>query len=147
MMDLTGPMTAFLGSLGFSMLFNVRGWRLLAGALGGGLTWTLYLALEGWSASPGLSYGLSALAAALYAQVMARRMKSPATVFLVPCIIPLIPGGMLYHTMLEMVRGQWEAGVRQGMATLTVAGAIAIGLAAASSLEAVLKAMKRKVKK
>ena len=45
-MDWSGPLTALLGSLGFSLLFNVRGWRLLAGALGGGVAvWALYLGL------------------------------------------------------------------------------------------------------
>ena len=46
------------------------------------------------------------------------------------CIIPLIPGGMLYYTMLEMVQGNWTQAAQQGIATLKSAGAIAIGLAA-----------------
>ena len=70
-MDWTGPLTALLGSLGFSLLFNVRGWRLLAGALGGGAVWALYLGLYGLTGGEYLSYGLASLAAALYAQVMA----------------------------------------------------------------------------
>ena len=146
-MDWSGPLTALLGSLGFSLLFNVRGWRLLVGALGGGVTWALYLALSRLTGEEYLSYGLASLAAALYAQVMARWMKGPASVFLLPCIIPLIPGGMLYYTMLEMVQGHWTQAAQQGVATLKAAGAIAIGLAGASSLEALARAVIRRIMK
>ena len=47
---------------------------------------------------------------------------------------------MLYYTMLEMVQGHWTQAAQQGVATLKAAGAIAIGLAGASSLEALARA-------
>ena len=36
-------LTATVGSLGFGILFNVRGKRLIAVAAGGGAAWALYL--------------------------------------------------------------------------------------------------------
>ncbi|HWQ88452.1 MAG TPA: threonine/serine exporter family protein, partial [Desulfitobacteriaceae bacterium] len=35
--------TAFLGSLGFSMLFNIRGRKIWYAATGGMLSWATYL--------------------------------------------------------------------------------------------------------
>lgn len=37
--------TAFLGSLGFSVLFNIRRTKLLIAGLGGMLSWSVYLLL------------------------------------------------------------------------------------------------------
>ena len=34
--------TGFIGSLGFAVLFNIRGKRLIAAAFGGFLSWTLF---------------------------------------------------------------------------------------------------------
>ena len=48
-MDLTGLIqifTGFLGSLGFSILFNIRGRKLWVASLGGLISWTIFLLLE-----------------------------------------------------------------------------------------------------
>ena len=45
--DLLQLITAALGSLGFSLIFNVRGRPLLFGALGGLIAWGVYLGCRG----------------------------------------------------------------------------------------------------
>ena len=71
---------------------------------------------------------IASLALTLYAEIMARVKKSPATVFLVSASIPLIPGGSLYTTMQYAVSAQWAEFTSQGMNTLLLAGAIAGGM-------------------
>lgn len=120
--------TAFTGSFGFALLFNVRRDRLLPAAFGGFLAWGVYLLaglLTPWDVP---RFFISSLALTLYAEIMARVKKSPATVFLVSASIPLIPGGSLYTTMQYAVSAQWEDFSRQGMNTLLLAGAIAGGM-------------------
>ena len=53
--------TAFLGSLGFTLLFGLRRRYLFAASLGGGLAWGVYLAVEAWM-KQGLLAGLIAAA-------------------------------------------------------------------------------------
>ena len=48
---ITQIVTAFLGSLGFSVLFNLRRTKLLIAALGGMLSWGLFLLLGLWFTS------------------------------------------------------------------------------------------------
>ena len=42
--------------------------------------------------------------ASVFAEILARIVKSPGTVLLMPMLIPLIPGGNLYYTMFNMVK-------------------------------------------
>ncbi len=120
--------TASLGSLGYALLFNVRGRRLLPAALGGLLAWGVYLAAMAlWPSAP-LCYLIASAAFTLYAELLARCLKTPATTFLVASAIPLIPGGSLYRTMEYALQGDAAAFLRQGLSTLLLAAAIAAGI-------------------
>ena len=69
-----------------------------------------------------------AAVAAFYAEVQARILKAPATLFLVPALIPLIPGSTLYYTMSGVVGRDWEMARDYGSRTLQYALAIAAGI-------------------
>ena len=99
MSDLLQILMGTLGSFGFSVLFNIRKWKLLLAALGGGLSWALYIILERIVPGEFTRYFICAFFVAVYAEFFARKLKTPATTFLIPSIIPHIPGGALYHTM------------------------------------------------
>ena len=121
-------LTAFFGSLGFALLFGLRRRYLLPASLGGMLAWGIYLAMEAWLGLPFLS-GLTASAfAVLYAELLAHWLRSPATMFVVPAILPLVPGGSLYHAMSYAVHGDLAQARSSGIDTLLMALAIAAGL-------------------
>ena len=121
-------LAAAAGTLGFALLFNSRPRRLVFGALGGGLTWVVYLVLSRFVGSDFLSVALAAAFGAGYAEVMARVCKAPATVFTILSEIALIPGGSLYITMHHLVGGRQTQALSYGLHTLTVALAIAVGI-------------------
>ena len=74
------------------------------------------------------------LAAALASELLARAVKAPVIMLLVPMLIPLIPGGDLYYMMSFLVRGQYEAFGQYAQRVLTEAGAIALGIICVASL-------------
>ena len=119
---------AFLGSLGFSLLFGLRKKHLFTAALGGLLVWGLYLLTAGRLRSPFFCNLLASAFAVLYAEFMARRLKCPATLFVLPAIVPLVPGGSLYYTMSYAVRKELDLASQYGTATLETALAIAAGI-------------------
>lgn len=121
-------LTAFLGSLGFSLLFGLRKRHLFAASLGGLLVWGLYLPAEYALHSIFLANLLASAFAVVYAEILARRMKCPATLFVLPGIVPLVPGGSLYYAMSCAVRREMEDASMYGTATLTKALAIAAGI-------------------
>ena len=120
--------TAFLGSMGFALLFHLRPHLLLPASLGGLLSWGIYLLaghyLEGIFA-PCL---LAAAFSTCYAEVLARLKKAPATLFYITSLIPLIPGNSLYYTMSYAVRGEWLQCRDYGIRTVQFALSIAIGM-------------------
>jgi uncharacterized membrane protein YjjB (DUF3815 family) len=137
-------LTATLGALGFSLIFNVRGKSLFFTSLGGFLAWGGYLLLG----IPGLGeivrYLLVSIGVGIYAEVCARRLKAPATVFLVTGAVPLIPGSSLYATMVYAVHMDGEHFLLQGLHTLLLAGAIAAGIILVSTVLHALHAAGRR---
>ena len=120
--------TAFLGSGGFSLLFGLRRRYLVLASLGGMLGWVIYLLVDAWLHIGFLSYLLAAAFGVVYAEVLARRLKTPATLFVIPAIVPLVPGSSLYAAMRCAVRGDMNAAREFGSQTLEYALAIAAGI-------------------
>ena len=126
--------TAAISTLGFSILFYVHPRRLLVATLGGVLTTAVYLLagrFVGGELFPNL---LAALMGAGFSEIMARVTKVPVPVYMVPCVIPLVPGGGLYETMFSFVTGNYAAAATAGMRTLQIALGIAGGIVIASVL-------------
>ena len=138
MNDLMQIMMGTLGSFGFSVLYNVRGKKLFLAALGGGLSWALYLMLETVFPGEFTRYFLCSFFVGVYAEVFARVLKTPATTFLIPSIIPHVPGGALYHTMRYALQKQWPLCFAQAFYTLKLALGLAIGIVAVLSILSVL---------
>ena len=121
-------LAATVGSLGFALLFNIRGIKLVAVSLGGGGAWALQIGLSFVVESEMLSCFIVALTISFYAELMARLLKSPATVFIAPCLIPMVPGASLYYTMSHALNNQWQGFLERGLATVKIAAALAIGI-------------------
>ena len=120
--------TALLGSLGFSILFNIKGKRLFAAAFGGFLSWAAFLLLGTLIHSEPIRYFLVSVTISLYAEIIARMLKTPTTTVLMASLIPLIPGGSLYYTMAYALGSDFEKFVTKAMSTLKLAGALALGI-------------------
>lgn len=127
--------SAALGSLTFAMFFGVRSRKLWFSLLGGALNWGLYLlAMKKMGLPATMAYALGAAAGTLYAEILARIVKTPVTVFVITSVIPMVPGGSLYYTMLGLLQGDKATFVDRGLYTLSAAGAMALGIFAATML-------------
>lgn len=133
-MDLIQIFTGFLGSLGFSVLFHIRGRRLAIASLGGLISWTVFLLLEPLLPGEPVRYFLASAAVTVYAEIFARVIRTPTTTFLVPSLIPLIPGGALYYTMNYALNEQWQSFAAKALYTLELAAALALGIIAMTTL-------------
>lgn len=126
--------TGCIGSLGFAILYNIRGKRLIVATLGGFLSWALFVVL-GWGIpSEPVNYFLVAFSMSLYAEAMARLLKTPTTTFITTSLIPLIPGGSLYYTMSYAFESDLEKFVEKAIDTLQLASALALGIIVATTM-------------
>lgn len=102
--------------------------KLWFAALGGCLSWAVYLAVEFITPSPYVCGFWSTVAITLYAECMARIHKTLVTVFLVSATIPLIPGAALYRTMNWMLMKDWAKFQKDGIYTILFAVSMAAGM-------------------
>jgi len=120
--------TAAAGTLGYCLLINVKRNKIVYGCLGGVVSTFLYCACVEAGLTPLLQNLIPAAVVTLYAEVLARVIKAPATVFLIPSIIPLVPGGRLYYTMRAIVDGDADSAKIYAMETIVIALVIAVGI-------------------
>lgn len=125
---------SFVGSLGFAILYNLRGKKLWMAGISGMVSWIVYLIVWDQMPSTFVANLAAAAVATIYAETMARILKTPVTVFLITGIIPLVPGGNLYYTMNYVLAKQWRLSSMYGQKTLLIAVAVAAGIMVASSI-------------
>jgi uncharacterized membrane protein YjjP (DUF1212 family) len=125
---------SFLATGSFAYFFSTSRYDILWASFFGAVGWTVYLAIRDASGSEAAAYMAGALSVGLLSEAAAVLLRKPATVFIVPGIIPLVPGGGMYETMLYSVLGRGEEAATAGFRALTAAAAIAVGIALASSL-------------
>lgn len=124
---------AFGASFAFAIVFNIQRNKLLFSALGGMLGQLVYVIFQLVFSNDVVLYLLATIGISLYAEIMARLTKSPTTIYLAVALIPLVPGGGIYYTMLYFINGETDLGVTTGIHTLLISGALAVGIIMVSS--------------
>ena len=133
---------AFISSLGFGILFNVRGKNLIIASIGGGVGWLFYLLTKNSTSSEIVSLFVGSLVISIYSEIFARIMKNPVTIFLICALIPLVPGGSMYYTTFEAVQGNIDKSIVLGIQTLFNAASIAVGIILVSTLSRIINRLK-----
>ena len=129
---------ALAGSFGFAALFNLHGRKLAFASLGGLLSWGVYLIAERLAPNPYICALASSSALTVYAEMMARIHKSPATIFLVSASIPLVPGAALYRSVNYLMHRQTELCYAESLYTLLFAASMSAGITLTTLLIRVL---------
>lgn len=125
---------SFVATMGFGILFNIKGKNLIFAGIGGAIAWLVY--------KVGLMSGLSDIAALFasalifssYSEACARILKTPVTTIVVCALIPLVPGGGMYYTMYEAVQGNIMVSLDKALSTIASAGALALGVVVVSTI-------------
>ena len=119
---MNGPLiqilTGTLGTLGYALVFHVRVKLLPAATMGGLVSWAVYLLIYFPTHNLFLASLIAAMAVYAWSEIMARLMKAPVTVFLLPGVIPLLPGSFLYYTTLALLNEDAVQFKIQGLNTI-----------------------------
>lgn len=133
-------LAAFIGTLGFSVLFGAPRRYYIACGLVGMIGWMSFIFTN--------SVLVAGLIIAIVSHVFAVIQRCPVTVFLICGIVPLVPGGglfwTLYYWLTNHLRLAYETGIDAIEATIAIAGGIIIG---AAIFDRLLKNLKRKNRK
>ncbi|AVQ37233.1 hypothetical protein B2H94_11320 [Clostridium sporogenes] len=136
---------SFLASLGFAGIFNIKGKKLIYASLGGSIAWLSYLICKNSNCSTVFSFFIGSIAGSIYSEVMARIEKTPVTLMVICAMIPLVPGGGMYYTMQKVIEGDVSGALNTGFTTLSVAGAIALGMVMVSSMTRLIYKFREKI--
>lgn len=135
---------ALISTLGFAILFNIKGKNIIFASIGGAIGWFVYLLTLAYYPSKIFAMFLASIALSIYSEIMARVAKAPVTIFLICAIIPLVPGSGMYYTMLECVKGSINSALNHGLQTLSNAMSIAVATILVASITKVITTIKNK---
>ena len=117
------------GASGFSSVYlHAKPLDIIVGAICGAIGWFVFTFTSGVGAS---SYLAGSFVVAVMAEILGAMLKTPATVFLLPGLLPLVPGGGMFLTMRSAVNGLMAESLSNAYTTLFAAGSIALGIALA----------------
>lgn len=117
------PASAF-----FAVLFKSPRRAIIASSVLGSIGYAVYELITPVFNSPIAGYFIGTLLMGLLSEILARFMKMPATIFIIPAIIALAPGIGLYETMLYLVQGQNVKAAQTGIAAILAVIAMAMAL-------------------
>lgn len=121
-------LAAFCAIVGFSLILDVPKRLCLWCGLAGAADWGVWCLCTGGGTSVITASILSSLTAAWISQLAARKLRSPATVFLVAGILPTVPGAAIYRVAYYLIQGDSALAAASLVETIQIAGAMALGI-------------------
>jgi uncharacterized membrane protein YjjB (DUF3815 family) len=137
-------MAIFLLSLSIGVLYRVPKSSLMYGGIIGIIGWLNFSIIYARGGNIVLGCFVGSFMVALFSEIFARRLRKPATVFLIPGFIPLVPGREAYLTMSSMVRGDYLEGIAMATQTAWMGGAIAMGIFVIATLVHTISAWQKR---
>lgn len=134
----------FFATVGFSVYFYAPLDAIFATSLAGGLSWALYYIVLYSFENKIIGTFLGAFLVGVLGEFLAIKMKKPATVFITPGIVSLVPGAGMYYTMLYLVQKDYSQAVITGSETFFIAAAIAIGIIVSTIFSRSLRIIRKK---
>ena len=137
---------AFIGTMGFAVLFGTPRRYYLTCGLTGMVGWAVYIILNSQFSLAGAAF-FGALAVALTSTLLAVWRKCPTTVFLICGIIPLVPGGGIFWTAYHLVANHLRLAATTGFTAIKVTIAIAGGIIIAAAIFNLIGRKEKRLKK
>lgn len=121
-------LVAMIATIAFAILFSAPKKELLLCGISGAIGWLIYYVITRAGLSPVLASLLGTFALTLFSRTMAVVRLSPATMYLLPGIFPLVPGAGIYYTAYDLITGDGGIASSKGVETLELALAITFGI-------------------
>lgn len=140
-MKVVQMLLAGVNSAAFCLLFGVPASEIVWAGFGGLLGYGITLLL------PVNSTFLLMMAAGagitLYAEGMARYRKAPVFLYLVPGLLPIVPGGVLFRALFGLLQRHWQSATEYGYSAFLQTGALMLGIVLTSFVASLVKKQKK----
>lgn len=125
---------SILSSIGFGLVFSIPKKSLLISGINGGIGWIIYKLTLNYTGGLYFANFLSAFFIASFSEILARKFRYPASIFIFPGVINLCPGESIYNTMSYFITNQSDIAITSFYKSIAIAGSLAFGILLASSL-------------
>lgn len=126
---------SFTASFFFAVLFDASKRLFFSAGVAGAIGWTVSrILLDLFSMHEIYATMFGTLVLGIVCHLMARLLKEPATMFMVPGIIPFVPGGLAYEATSLLVQFEYNQSLNTMLEVILIAGAVAVGLLFADQL-------------
>jgi len=136
--------TSFVASAAFGIIFNAPVKALLRAGLVGMIGWMIYISLYDYSNDSVVSTLIASFFIAIISQFYAKRHKTPVIIFNVSGIIPLVPGGLAYDAMRQVVENHYNEAIALAAKAFMISGSIAIGLVLSEVMNQIIRKVKNR---
>lgn len=135
---------SFCATSGFALYFNAPLGTIIPSGLAGGLSWTLFYLISTYLRQNIIGAFLAAFLVGVLGEKLAIKLKKPATVFITPGIVPLVPGAGMYYTMFYLVEKDFVQAASRGTETFFLAASIAVGIISSTIFSRAIRSFRKK---
>lgn len=136
----------FFSAVAFAYIYHTPVKQLFRCGLVGSIGWLLFLlAAPVWGEIGAMFF--ASVVVGIISELLARLCKQPVIVFLIPGVIPFVPGGKAYLTMLSFLQNDYAEGVYLLVSTVFLAGAVAAGIIVSSSVFRIYSSTKHVIRR
>lgn len=133
------------GTMGFCVLFHVPIRHIPVCGFIGGCAWGMYQFVSGFSSmGPIVASFIAAALVGFLSDIASRIIREAATIFIIPGILPLVPGAYIFYAMQALVSDDMVDTTSYLTDTMKLAAAIALGLLAVGSVTKAIREITRK---
>ncbi len=118
---------AFFAAIVLSILFEIPKRHILLDGVVGALGWLSYL-LVAKIGSVVIAAFAASMVISLCSNVLARAQKAPSTAFLIPGMLPLVPGVSIYRGVYYMITNDSAKSAHYLVEALQIAAMLAFGM-------------------
>lgn len=118
---------SFVGTVGFSILYNVDKKYYLWCGLTGTAGWLVYCVVYQENTMTVATF-VGAMVVVFLSRILAVYQRCPITIFLASGIFPLIPGSSVYYTAFYLVMNDLSSAAEKGLLAAKVAFAIVLAI-------------------
>lgn len=106
--SLPALIAAFFGTLGFAIIFKLKGKYLVYISVCGFFNYAIYIIALFFNWSEFWAAAVATVFVAVTAEILARILKTPTVIFTLPGVVPIVPGSALYYSVRYLLLRDFE---------------------------------------
>ncbi len=129
---INGLIACSIALLGIAVIFDVPPKKLPWAMIGSIISCALMMIGDKFGLDPLITNMIATAVPCVYCEIMARAVKTPTTVFMIPTLLPLVPGSRLYYTMFYLFSGEQTLFMENMLAAVKICTGIAMAIIVAT---------------